>query len=128
MSSKSLNSEFKSYQIVRLRHNNTCLYGEVIQVVPDRQLCWFRPLMLAIAPENELTFLPGEEPPRVVDLRMSSDLFWPVDLIEPAADTEVIPLLMQLEEIDFSRFDENKARASLHNFIKVFWQSRNSRE
>ena len=128
MSSKFLASEFKSYQIVRLQHNNTCLYGEVIQVVAKRQLCWVRPLMLAIAPENEIYSFPGEDMPQVLDLRMSSDLFWPSDLFESASDAEVIPLLMQLEAIDFSSFDENKARACLHNFIKGFWLSRNISE
>lgn len=122
MSSKFFASEFKSYQIVRLQHNNTCLYGEVIQVVPKRQLCWVRPLMLAIAS------FPGEDISQVLDLRMSSDLFWPIDLFEFASDTEVIPLLMQLEAIDFSSFDENHARACLHNFIKGFWLSRNISE
>ncbi len=120
--------EFKTYQIVRLEHINTCLYAEVIQVVSERQLCWVRPLFLAISSPAEVGYLSAEENLQVIDLRMSSDLFWPIDLFQAASDTEVIPLLMQLEVKDFASFDENKARASLHSFIEGFWQSRNIRE
>lgn len=115
------NSDFKANQIVRLESTNTRLYAEVIQVIPDRQLCWVRPLILAIDCGDEFDW---QETATVVDLRMSSDLLWPIHLFKPALDTEVISLLTHLEELDFTKLDENKARASLHDFIRGFWRSR----
>lgn len=120
-----MQNEFRASQIVYLKHLNTSLYARVIQVVAERQLCWVRPLMLAIAPEELLS---DSDQPEVIDLRMSSDLLWPIDLFEPAVDTETISLLIQLKTIDFANFDEDRARACLHRFIQGFWQSRNSTE
>lgn len=39
----------KVNQIACLEHDNANLYGEVIQLVPLRQLCWFRPMCLVIS-------------------------------------------------------------------------------
>ncbi|MGB5637179.1 MAG: hypothetical protein WBM44_02820 [Waterburya sp.] len=39
----------KVHQIACLEHDNNNLYGEVIQLVPHRQLCWFRPMCLVIS-------------------------------------------------------------------------------
>lgn len=35
--------------IACLEHNNHNLYGEVIQLIPHRQLCWFRPICLLVS-------------------------------------------------------------------------------
>lgn len=43
----------KVNQIACLEHDNNNLYGEVIQLVPRRQLCWFRPLCLVISSSKE---------------------------------------------------------------------------
>ncbi len=113
-------SQFVPSQIVSLEHENNYLYCEVIQVVAERKLCWVRPLVLAVASvESDFT-----EIKELVDLRMTSDLFWPVELFRPAIDTEVIPLLMQLEAGNCTSHDEKKARQQLHHFIDRFWQAR----
>ncbi len=39
----------KVNQIACLEYGNNNLYGEVIQLVPLRQLCWFRPICLVLS-------------------------------------------------------------------------------
>ncbi|MEN9566364.1 MAG: hypothetical protein RLZZ69_1560, partial [Cyanobacteriota bacterium] len=46
----------KVSQIVCLEHQNINLYGEVIQLIPHRHLCWFRPLCLVISAETQTSF------------------------------------------------------------------------
>ena len=43
------NDSLKVNQIACLENDNDKLFGEVIQLVPQRQLCWFRPLFLLIS-------------------------------------------------------------------------------
>ena len=43
------NMTLKVNQIACLEHSSNNLYGEVIQLVPLRQLCWFRPICLVIS-------------------------------------------------------------------------------
>ena len=52
--SHTSNVPFKVSQIVCLEHQNNCLYGEVIQLIPKRQLCWFRPMCLVIPNIDEV--------------------------------------------------------------------------
>ena len=118
-------SQFKPREIVCLEHNNSYLYGEVIQVIHWRQLCWVRPIMLAIAPDRASYSSSNLEIIKLVDLSMTSDLLWPINLFRSALDTEVIPLLMQLEASDSASQDIQKARQQLHHFIDRFWQARN---
>lgn len=79
--------------IVRLSHAQSHLYAEVIQVMAERQMGWLRPLLLAEAEDES-----GAESPvpvKIHDLRQGADLLWPLDLLEPALDTEVLPLFSQ---------------------------------
>jgi hypothetical protein len=41
--------KFQPRQIVCLEHETTRLYAEIIEFVEARQVCWVRPLMLAVA-------------------------------------------------------------------------------
>jgi len=43
---------FAPYQIVCLEHQQSYLYGEVIQVIESKNLCWMRPLLLAVFREG----------------------------------------------------------------------------
>lgn len=97
--------EFQAHQIVRLQHESTYLYAEVIQVVSARRLCWARPLVLLLPKMPESTFLTPT--PRLMDaefdaytfldLRQGSDLLLPLSWFEAAIDVEVIPILAQLD-------------------------------
>ncbi|GAB4526712.1 MAG: hypothetical protein Tsb0014_07010 [Pleurocapsa sp.] len=116
---------FQSGQIICLEHQDTCLYGEVIQIIPQREQCWFRPQFLAIYASNcELT--DGET--QVIRLSNSSDLLLPICLFRASWDTEVIPLLSQLGDLredsqdEFSKSDSFYCQY-LHQFIYRVWQA-----
>ncbi len=101
----------KPYQIVCLDAHPHQLYGEVIQIIEERELCWMRPLILVKTSEDstEQTW---------TDLRYTSDLFYPVSYFRPALDTEIIPLLDNLVQADI---DPNKIpshRSQLNTFLK----------
>lgn len=120
---------FAPHQIVRLSHQASCLYAEVVQVADARDLCWVRPLVLvesegeqfdsdAIAqfiqaPAAQDDAACGAEPDDaaqsirqsgqsvcIYDLRQSADLLWPLCLFQAALDTEVAPLLTWLYQSD----------------------------
>jgi hypothetical protein len=116
---------FKPQQIVCLEHENTRLYGEVIQVISKRKLCWVRPLMLAIALPNVDRFSNCLNAEQSFNLAESSDLLWPISLFRPALDTEVIPLLIKLNSFECSINKDNSQhiRQKLNFFVKQVWQT-----
>ena len=116
------NCVFTAQQIVYLTDNFHRLYCEVIQVVESRQLCWVRPLCLVdMAEENEV-YAQLLTPKLLVDVRSTSDLLYPINLFQPALDTEVIPLLSQLSSPDYAVNNNPIAREKLHQFITKIWQ------
>lgn len=117
--------QFQPHQIVCLEHERTCLYNEVIEVVPSRQVCWVRPLMLVVFPIH-LDALPVFSPEQLslYDLRQGSDLLWPTHFFRVALDTEVIPLLMQLDNPDSALTANNsEAHKQLSCFVRKVWQA-----
>ncbi|WP_040484360.1 hypothetical protein [Lyngbya aestuarii] len=121
-------SPFQSGQIVKLDHDHHCLYAEVIQVVTTRQVCWVRPLMLVeFSGEDhspEPPFWASPPPQNLYNLRDSSDLIWPLKLFQPAIDTEVIPLLVQLDSPDGKNSQAaTTAHQQLRTFIRQVWQA-----
>jgi hypothetical protein len=149
--SSSVDLSLKVSQIVCLEHQSSHLYGEVIQLIPQRQLCWFRPLCLVISADTpsslkselserslELEFVQHSGSSRLrqnfdysksaqelklIDLQSGSDLLWPASLFRPALDTEIIYLLPQLQ--DNSHHFDNKIsnQKYLNKFIHLFWQA-----
>lgn len=122
------NLAFQTGQIVALNHYNACLYADVIQVVETRQVCWVRPLLLVkgLSEDHQVyasTLPPVPEPSQISDLRQSPDLIWPIQLFRAALDTEVIPLLAQLESPDPSKLTPNTAHQQLREFIRQVWQA-----
>jgi hypothetical protein len=132
-----LAKNFKPGQILYLEHQASRLYAEVIQVISERNLCWVRPLAL-LAPTpigrspqfiQELSEDP-ETPLTLYDMRQGADLFCPPSLFRAALDTEVIPLLAQLNALEsqahlhFTGLGENQfAHSQLREFIRYLWQS-----
>ncbi|MGF1494643.1 MAG: hypothetical protein ACFBSC_19780 [Microcoleaceae cyanobacterium] len=115
----TLASPFQSGQIVYLEHQNFCLYVEVIQVVLERQVCWVRPLFLL-----EATLpLEGDQDNQTLlyDLRQSSDLIWPIDLFQPALDTDVIQWLSQLEPLADPFLTEAGDQKMIHGVTAHQW-------
>lgn len=111
---------FQAYEIVCLELESTRLYGEVIQVILPRQSCWVRPLMMAECPDPDWTT------PDLYDLRQGADLVLPWQWFRPALDTEVIPLLIQLETLAEypstpSETDPSEDRRRLNRFVHQLW-------
>ena len=107
---------FKSHQIVCLELQKQRLYGEVIQVVTQKQRCWVRPWLL-------VTVKSEQEQGSYVDLRQTSDLVWPCHLFRPALDTEVIPLLKQLSIFDGNVSNNDEVNQEFKQFINRVWQT-----
>ena len=116
------NCLFTSQQIVYLSHKNHRLYCEVIQVVESRQLCWVRPLFLVDMAEEMDIYSQLPTPKLLMDVRSTSDLLYPITLFKAALDTEVIPLLTQLQVENSSVKDNKIAREELQQFITKIWR------
>lgn len=113
-------SKFQQNQIICLEHKNSYLYAEVIDIIETRQICWGRPLMLAIWPTDK-EFV--TQPTTVYDLREGADILLPVKLFRVAIDTELISLIPQLESTQNKLMDAPKiAHHQLRSFIQQVWQ------
>lgn len=116
--------KFQPRQIVYLEHENTRLYAEVIEVVAAREICWVRPLMMAVSSlSNDGS--PGNSPEQLVlyDLREGADLLWPASLFRAALDTEVIPFLVKLSNPDeVQQVNNLEAHQQLSSFVRKVWQ------
>lgn len=116
--------KFQPRQIVCLEHENTRLYTEVIEVVASRQICWVRPVMLAVPkPNADLSLVDLSEQLSLYDLRQDADLLWPASLFRPALDTEVISLLVQLNDPDAKLSNNSEAHNQLSCFVRKVWQA-----
>jgi hypothetical protein len=112
-------SSFQPHQIVYLEKGTSRLYAEAIQIVPERALCWARPLVLveaaawhqpeAISPETAHPLVDGP------------DILWPLAEFRPALDTEVLPLLTLVQQ-DKKGCDRSQTHQRLHQFMRQFWQ------
>ncbi|HEY9763225.1 MAG TPA: hypothetical protein V6D07_11920 [Trichocoleus sp.] len=116
------------HQIVYLQKGSSRLYAETIQVVTERQLCWARPLVLIVLPDDSHLMLTGEDvttlPPSAIDLLVDGpDILWPLDQFFPALDTEALPLLMLLQDSKQKASDSPRTHERLHQFIQQYWQA-----
>jgi hypothetical protein len=111
-----LDQTFQPYQIVYLEHQCSRVYAEVIQVVPQRSLCWARPLALLTQSEGQ-RWSDGEG--TLYDLREGSDLLYPASLFQVALDVEVIPLMVRLQGMQLT----SESRRKLHGFIQQLCQA-----
>lgn len=117
--------QFQPRQIVYLEHETTRLYAEVIDVVASRQVCWVRPLMIAVATNDQEDLPPFASSEHLIlyNLCHGSDLLWPTSLFRPALDTEVIPLLVLLDCPDAQPANSSEARQQLNSFVRQVWQA-----
>jgi hypothetical protein len=135
IASSSLDLPLKASQIVCLDYQASSLYGEVIQLIPHRQRCWFRPLCLVISSDTasllELDF-PGQlehvptqatEMGILINLGSGSDLLWPDSLFRPALDTEIFYLLPQLKDINHHFEHKTSQQKYLNQFVRLVWQA-----
>ncbi|VEP18134.1 conserved hypothetical protein [Hyella patelloides LEGE 07179] len=122
MQNNSLEDIFKSGQIVCLESGAKTLYGEVIQVIVKRQLCWVRPLTIAITLEENSSDFDINADQEIIDLRSASDLLLPLTLFRASYDTEAIVLLTELASREVS-FDKQQMSFSLNSFVRQVWQN-----
>ena len=107
--------QFSPNQIVCLEQGELRLFGEVVQMVPERFRCWVRPLaMTQVMPESLQLLL-------LYDLRESSHLVLPAQVFREALDTEVIPIMSALfhSEKEVVVDNSDAARISLHQLIRM---------
>lgn len=93
----------------------------MVQVITTRELCWVRPLILAKLSLEAAIFEDFVPEKQVVDVRLTSDLIFPMNLFRAALDIEVIPILSQLEKMDLTPSKIQIAKGELQDFIKNFW-------
>ena len=107
--------QFSPNQVVCLEQGELRLFGEVVQMVPERSRCWVRPLaMVQVVPESLQLLL-------LYDLRESSHLVLPAQIFREALDTEVIPIMGALfhPEKEVVVDNSDAARMSLHQLIRM---------
>lgn len=107
--------QFSPNQVVCLEQGELRLFGEVVQMVPERSRCWVRPLAMAqVVPESLQLLL-------LYDLRESSHLVLPAQVFREALDTEVIPIMSALfhPEKEVVVDNSDAARISLHQLIRM---------
>jgi hypothetical protein len=116
---------FAPHQIVCLACDQTLLYGEVIQVLEDRQMCWVRPLVLVDEQQstdaNVSSFGPGSKQhlQPVID---GPDLLWPLSYFQPALDTDVIPVLTAVRTTKLTeKTSRQTANQRLRQFMEKLW-------
>ncbi|OUC12772.1 MAG: hypothetical protein B0A82_20550 [Alkalinema sp. CACIAM 70d] len=111
---------FSPNQIVCIEQDAEFVFGEVVQMVPSRGLCWARPIAIA-RPVPNLFLLE-----LVQDLRDSSDLLLPAALFREALDTEVLPLMSALlnPEKPAPPQHSQDARRWLNQFVRQICQTR----
>ena len=141
----------KVNQIVCIEHQGNSLYGEVIQLITDRQLCWFRPLCMIVSANSAIDSVPNRierspndqtesqyllsdskrasrvseytDEPIIIDLQSGSDLLWPDSLFRPALDIEIIDFLPYLPENNHSSEIEISSKKYLNKFVHLVWQA-----
>lgn len=123
--SRNFTHNFQPSQIVCLEHGDTCLYAEVIQVLETRKMCWVRPLILKVlsSESDDKNSQEMSEKLTLWDLREGADLVWPICLFREAIDTEVIPLLAELEFLDSYQKNQQISHQQLRRFVSMVWQA-----
>ena len=112
---------FKVNEIICLENDCRYLYGEVIQLLPSRGLCWFRPMCLVVYEGSSDRPSPIIEPTQLIDLQSGSDLLWPITLFRSVLDTEVVSLLPLLGD-RYSPSVNTSNKQYLNRFIQQVWQ------
>ncbi len=104
---------FRSQEIVYIQNDELRLFAQVIQTIPDRNRCWVKPLALAHYGDFQFRLLH--------DCQDCAQLILPIYLFHAAVDTDVIPVMMELFQLEKSRelsLDTTSiSRQALHHFI-----------
>jgi hypothetical protein len=105
-------------QILCIDLESLRLYAEVIQMIPDRDRLWARPVALAEQQVYNLRLLH--------DLREAPQLILPPALFREALDTEVMPLMTELFQLEAQAKPEPSTevmgRQALQAFVRNLFQ------
>ncbi|MBD1873701.1 hypothetical protein H6F75_09415 [Nodosilinea sp. FACHB-131] len=116
-------------QIVFLECRQIRLYAEVIQVLALRPTGWIRPLALvseteaiALGADFDATSLMATKP-------AVPDMLWPLEQLQPALDTDVIPLLASLSAKSTVSaaalpLDSDRRHLTVNEFVQWLWADR----
>lgn len=116
-------------QIVFLECRQVRLYAEIIQVLAPRPTGWLRPLalvseteMIALGADFDATGLTATKP-------AVPDMLWPLEQLQPALDTEVIPLLASLSAKSATSAsalpsDSDHRHLTVNEFVQWLWADR----
>lgn len=119
-------NQLQANQIVCLEQDNFCLYCEVIQIIPQRKYCWVRPLLLVFF-NSSLNYLSSlSTADKAIPLQHSSDLLLPGSLFRPAFDTEILPLISLLQDLDTISATNYQVQQELNYCIQKVWQANRS--
>lgn len=134
-------TDFKSGQVLYIDYQGVRLYAEVIQTISDRKQCWVRPIALvkpapcsSSTPQRDAisshwaSSYAEMEAVNLYDLRQGADLVCPQSLFQIALDTEVVPIIAELNRLkpqqDVAGLGENSsAHELLREFISQIWQT-----
>lgn len=117
----------KPHQVVCIEEENTYLYGEVIQVIEERSMCWVRPWILLLGEDEFNVLVETQKNMTLYNLSQTADLVCPLDWFRPALDTELIPLLSQTKDTDVLTTDVEEmqqGRKQLNSFLNKLWKAR----
>jgi len=116
-------TDLRPHQIFYLEQGNARLYGELIQVVSDRNLCWLRPIALYYGSQDAVDASEEASAATLYDLSQGADLICPDSLLQLALDTELLPLLAQLHSLKTEPAPVSQNAHRLRQFIQQLWQS-----
>ncbi len=108
---------FKPGQIVCLETEKSILYAEVIQIVPQRLLCWARPLTIVSKSTIANYNFDPDTNLEMIDLRSASDLLLPISLFRSSFDTEAIGILAELASME-SEINQSEKFFNLNDFVR----------
>ncbi len=118
-------------QIVFLECRQTRLYAEVIQVLETRPMGWVRPLALV---SGAVIHPLGGFDSAIAKPQTTPDMVWPLDELQPALDTDAIPLLAQLSSQPSGELPlpellaENSHRLTVNEFVRLLWADSRAKE
>lgn len=118
-------ASLRPHQIFYLEQGSSRLYGELIQFVAERNLCWLRPIALYCEAEDsqvEGSLSEDGQTAVLYDLSQGSDLICPDSLLRLALDAELLPLLAQLHDCKPGLAPAQNAHR-LRQFIQQLWQA-----
>lgn len=105
-----------AYQIVCITSHDARLYGELVQRVADRQICWIRPLVLQPR-------LKSSDGSTLLDVHNGPDIICADHLPTPVIDTDWIQLLaVMAEQTSACNFPE--ANQQLKGFLECLFDKR----